>query len=352
MHVVTYPTAQHLVPVERIAIQRAPKLPGLWTTRPLGWQKVVLDLLLIWVLYRVVRDERIQVIHAHNIEGPLVAFVVRWLTGVPVVYHAHNALSDELPCYARSRFGGWLAVWLGAYVDRRIAGAADYSIALSDRLGAFLAMRGAAGRVAVIPPGVGRIKGAGGERPPRASGALVMYAGNLDAYQDLDVLLDGFARVRALTPSARLVLVTHRGAEATERGRAAEWRAHPGVEVVVAATFAAAVRALRAADVVVCPRGSWSGFPIKVLNYMRLGLPVVHARASAHSIEHEVSGLLFDDRKAAALAEAVLRVLRDRKLGERLGRQARAVARERHAWGGLLPRVAAVYESVTGGTGT
>ena len=115
VHVVTYPTAQHLAPVERIAIHRVRKLPGLWTAHPFGWQKVVLDLLLAWTLLGVVRRERIEVIHAHNVEAPLVAFLVRWLTGVPVVYHAHNALADELPCYFRARAAR--AVWRA---DRRV----------------------------------------------------------------------------------------------------------------------------------------------------------------------------------------------------------------------------------------
>src|SRR5688572_1319526 len=80
VHVVTYPTAEHLVAVSRIAIHRVPKVPGLWTTRPLGWQKIVLDLWLLWRLYRTVREQHIQIIHAHNLEGPILGYIVRWLT--------------------------------------------------------------------------------------------------------------------------------------------------------------------------------------------------------------------------------------------------------------------------------
>ena len=121
VHVVTYPTAQHMVAVRRIAIHRVPKVPGFWTASPFGWQKIVLDLLLVWLLYRVVRRERIQVIHAHNVEGPFIGFLVRLVTGVPVVYHAHYALSDELPCYFRGRVPRRLAGRLGSFFDNRLA---------------------------------------------------------------------------------------------------------------------------------------------------------------------------------------------------------------------------------------
>lgn len=345
VHVVTYPTAEHLVAVKRIAIHRVAKVPGLWTTRPLGWQKVILDLWLLWRLYRVVREQQIQLIHAHNLEGPILGYMVRWLTGVPVVYHAHNALSDELPCYASSRFMKRVLRFVGVELDRRIAAAADFSIALTDRLGAFLAARGAAGRVVVVPPGVRPLRAI--ERPGarRNLGPTIMYAGNLDPYQDLRVLLAGFDRVRSTEPQARLVLVTH--ATATRRrGELRTLSTRAGVSVRVVPTFAAVLDALRDADVVVCPRGTWSGFPIKVLNYMALGRPIVHARASAHPIDDGATGLIFPDNDARALAQRIMRVLREADLAQRLGRQARAVAREQYSWVRLLPAVVDVYRRV------
>src|SRR5262245_9835426 len=181
VHVVTYPTAQHLTPVERIAIHRAAKLPGLWTTRPFGWQKLILDVLLAWRLWQVVRRERIDVIHAHNLEAPLVAYLVRWLTGVPVVYHAHNALADELPCYFKRRPLRRVAEWIGAILDGRLARAATHTIALSDRLAAYLAARGAAGRITAIAPPASRLM-INEPAPRRERAPLIMYGGNLDPY--------------------------------------------------------------------------------------------------------------------------------------------------------------------------
>jgi protein involved in polysaccharide export with SLBB domain/glycosyltransferase involved in cell wall biosynthesis len=347
VHVVTYPTAQHLTPVARIAIHRVAKLPGLWTARPFGWQKVILDVLLAWVLWRVVRQQRIDVIHAHNLEAPLIAFLVRWLTGVPVVYHAHNALADELPCYVGQALRR-LARAVGAGLDRRLAGAADHTIALSDRLAAYLAVRGGAGRVSAIAPAAARLAVAeAAARRERAP--VIMYGGNLDPYQNLDCLLHGFARLRAVEPQARLVLVTHATAHPKTEARAARLAGQPGVAVQVVNSFAAAMRALSGADVLVCPRASWSGFPIKVLNYMVLGRPIVHARASAHALEDGVTGVLYDDGDAGALAKALLRVVRDPALAAQLGRQARSVARERFATARALTRLAAVYEHVIDG---
>ena len=346
VHLVTYPTAQHIVPVERISIHRVPKFPFLWTARPFGWQKVVLDLLLCCLLFRVVRRERVQVIHAHNLEGPLIAFVVRFFTGVPVVYHAHNALSDELPCYFRSPAARLMAGQLGSFLDRRVARRADFSIALSDRLAAFLAVRGAAGRVATVAPAVGRMPI---RKPTRAKSDkefVIMYAGNLDPYQNLPCLLEGFGRVAAAEPRARLVLVTHKGAHLETQQRAIALARRPGVSVRLVNTFAAASRELHEADVLVCPRTSWSGFPIKVLNYMAVGRPIVHARASAHAVEDGVSGLLFTDTDSLSLSGAILRIARDPALAAQLGRRAQIAVRDRYGWRRVLPHIVEVYDQV------
>lgn len=351
VHVVTYPTAQHLVPVERISIHRVPKLPALWTARPFGWQKLVLDLLMLLVLARVVRRKKIEVIHAHNLEGPLLAYLVRAFTGVPVVYHAHNALTDELPFYFRSAVMTGIARRLARILDARVARWADHSIALSGRLASFLAVRGAAGRVTVIPPAIA--PAAARDHPVAAARnrPTIVYAGNLDRYQNMECLLAAFDRVCAAEPRARLVLLLHRAADPRVARRAARLARLPGVSVRTVATFAAAARVLRGADILVCPRTSWSGFPIKILNYMAAGRAIVQARGSAHAIEDGVSGLLFDDGDPGALAKALLRVIRDPQLAERLGEGARAVLRQRFLWPRVLPRVLDVYAMVIANLG-
>ena len=55
------------------------------------------------------------------------------------------------------------------------------------------------------------------------------------------------------------------------------------------------------------------------------------------------TGLLVPPRDAAALREAVERLLGDRELRERLGRAARERARERFGWDGVIERTLEVY---------
>lgn len=347
IHVVTYPSAQHIAPVERISIHRVPRLPLVAAIpAPISWQKFLLDVLLVFSLWRVVRQHDIEVLHAHNIEAPYAAFLVRLVTGVPVVYHAHNAMMDELPYYFRSRRVKALARTVGRWLDSTVARRADHVIALTSRLGAYLAVRGAAGRVSKIPPGVYLTRKTISTGGDRTGGARIVYAGNLDHYQNIECLVDAFERICAAEPRSRLVFLLHQAPHLRGAQRVDGLSSRPGISVRSLGTLGAVSKELRNADVLVCPRTSWSGFPIKILNYMAAGRPIVQARSTAHVLEDGKQALFFEDGDPGSLAKAVLKVTRDQALAEALGIQGRDLLEREYGWPAILPKIEEVYRIV------
>jgi glycosyltransferase involved in cell wall biosynthesis len=311
-----------------------------------GWRRLVHDIGLGINLYRVVRQEGIDVIHAHNYEAPVCAYVTRWLTGVPVVYHTHNALSDELQTYAGSRLSRTLARRIGQLLDRQVPRRADFTIALTPDLEDFLHSCGVRpSRVGVVPPGVAMETPVSGPRPgAEGRGFVVAYAGNLDRYQDLDVLFRAFLDFRRQVQNASLLIITH---EQVWRRRAG-WRLEELVvrgfaRVVVAPTFADARGWLERSDVLVCPRSSWSGYPIKLLNYMATGKPVVAAEGSAKGITDGLNGLIFRDRDPQHLAAQLRRLHGDYELQQRLGAAARIALSKNHDRKKIASEIAQIH---------
>jgi 1,2-diacylglycerol 3-alpha-glucosyltransferase len=350
VHLVAYPYGENLVAVRRIFIHRTRVPRFVRAVDRIGWRKIILDVCLMWTLYRVVRRERIQVIHAHNYEGPLIGYLVRAVTGVPVVYHSHNALSDELVYYFKGRWRR-VARWVGQWLDRQVPRRADFSIALTPELEGFLRAHGVPeDRVATIPP-VGApaavLESAANGGEGFGSRFVVMYAGNLDPYQDLDVLARGFEIFRQHERSALLAVVTH---EANWLGRIdahLERLVQSGeARVIVAPAFSVVRRLLAVADVLVCPRSSWSGFPIKLINYMAAGRPVVAAEGSAKGIVDEETGLVFRNRDAQALAAALRRLSGDAALRRRLGERAQAASSAAPGWTAAIAQILRVYAQV------
>ena len=351
VHLVTYPRGENLVPIRGIFLHRL-RLPRcLGGSRGLGWRKVALDICLGIGLFRVVRRHGIDVIHAHNYEAPLISYVVRWLTGVPVVYHSHNALSDELEYYVRPGWRRAVARRVGRLLDRHVPRRADFSIALTTELAVFLRRHGVADtRLAVIPPG--GVHAVASELPTGEADAfgdafVVMYTGNLDPYQDLDVLCDAFAKVHRAGGNAILVLVTHEPGWRVRADDRLTALVDAGVaRVIVAPAFAVVRRLMTRADVLVCPRSSWSGFPIKLMNYLAAGRSIVVAEGSAKGIVDQQTGLVFRNRDADGLAQILTALRADPALRERLGTNARAAASAVPGWERVAAQVEGIYARV------
>jgi glycosyltransferase involved in cell wall biosynthesis len=303
---------------------------------PVGWPAIVRPLFdgaLAAQLDRFVRREHPAVLHAHNYEGLAAALIVRRLRRVPVVFHSHAVLADELPQYAPSR-GPWrrLARRLGAWCDRTLPRLADQVVVLSDDVARYLRGCGVrAERLSVVPPGLAPEALVATRRPS----PHVIFAGNLDPYQGIDLLLDAWTQAR-LPAAVGLSFVTH----APARGLAAEIarrRLGGAVRIVRACSVAEVAAELATGAVGVSPRRSWSGFPIKTLNYMASSLATIALAPSAKGVVSGETGWVVEDDGASALAETLRAALGDLTECVRRGRAARMALAEGHAWAQLAP---------------
>lgn len=315
VHVACYAESNGTPDVPGVHIHRAGgALRGFKAWLPWIVWKGLNDVALAWQLRRLLREKPPEVIHAHNYEGPLVAWIARWPGRTPVIYHAHNVLSDELPSYGRTTWGKALRASVGAWLDRQIPRRAQLVVALSRAQAAYLRSCGVCeSRLRVCPPPRSRTLGAKGEGRvglQSASHWVVGYAGNFDAYQDLAVLARAIELLREEGGEPTLLLVTHE--RPGKRGLPVEARrlvAAGAARIVWAAGKAEAMEVMGRAHVLVCPRASWSGFPIKLVNYAALGSPILLSESVARSIGWPEPASVFPDRNPLALA-AVLRQLR------------------------------------------
>ncbi|MCC6767243.1 MAG: glycosyltransferase family 4 protein [Deltaproteobacteria bacterium] len=337
-----------------LPVRRIPRMAGL---RAVGSgpraAKLVLDAALLVRLVRVIEGEGIEVIHAHNYEAALVGLVARRLTGVPLIYHSHNALAEELPTYFRSRTARRLARAVGAVADREVPRRADRCIAICRELVGFLRARGVDERaIALIAPGGSpeefpacsradvaaiRDRFGFGERP------VLLYTGNVDGYQNLDLLLESIGLVRRSVGDALLVLATH----AAPRDLPPRLRRLPdGVRLVSAGDFATVRDLILVADLALCPRREWSGFPMKLLNYMAAAKAVVVSAGSAKAVRDGVNGVVVDVDGPQAYAAAVVALLADPLRRRALGAAARRTVEDEYGWERVIDQVESTYEAV------
>jgi glycosyltransferase involved in cell wall biosynthesis len=156
-----------------------------------------------------------------------------------------------------------------------------------------------------------------------------LYSGRLSSEKGLDTLLDAWKIVAAQIPSARLLIAGAGGAFRNVEPQLREQHTRLGLESSV--DFRGHVDNvadyLRACDVFVLPTRT-EGMSNSLVEAMAAGVPIVTSDIPSHAgvIDHESEALLVKPDDAPALAQALLAVLQDATLAQRLARAARARA--------------------------
>ena len=153
------------------------------------------------------------------------------------------------------------------------------------------------------------------------SGAEVVFAGTLNANKGITRVLEGWPRVLARQPAARL----HVFGRGTTGFRRADLAAGLSDAIRPTVTFHGQVdrtrvlEAFRRARVAVFP-SLVEAFAVAPLEAMSQGCPTVFTRGGSgpELIDHEHNGLLVNPRDPVEIAEMILRVIHDGELAERL----------------------------------
>jgi glycosyltransferase involved in cell wall biosynthesis len=282
-----------------------------------SWAKLALDVLLARRLRALVAATKPDWVVAHHVEAAL-ACVAAGISRFAFV--AHTSMRDELGFYLPP-FMGSTCNRAGAQLDRFLCRKASRVFAVSPLLADELS-RQADTKVHVlrlpwfVPPPADAEERAVARRTLGLAGAdeVVLYAGNLDAYQGLPVLFESLRRVACQRPRVQLVLAT----QDTRAARIARELGSLRVHIAPLADERDRRLVHAAADVVAVPRASAGGFPVKLLDALARGARVVAARRAAAGFACGEACTLVSDDDAQAFARALTAQLaaRDRTTHE------------------------------------
>jgi 1,2-diacylglycerol 3-alpha-glucosyltransferase len=355
VHVITYPFGQDLsvgnAKLHRVGPEQKSREPSAGPSTA----KIFLDLQMLREICRVVRDEKIDLIHAHNYEGALLGLFAKVITGRPMIYNAVNLMSDELATYRFIR-PAFVANWIAKLLDWFVPIFPNHIIAVTTELYQWLVKRGVPPeKVSMIPCGMRPAMFANAD-PNRfrakygiSSEPIVMYTGINNAFQRIDLLLRAFSVVLEQEPSARLLVVSPLNNEPdlpANQALARELGIADRVTWIGPHTLAELPDYIAMATVTVVPRTESPGHPIKLLNYMISGRPIVCFAGAAKGVTHLHDALLVPDHDWRAMGQAIVQLVRDSDLAKRLGANARETAINNFDWELLSAKVADVYGKV------
>jgi glycosyltransferase involved in cell wall biosynthesis len=306
----------------------------------------VYDPALALKVWKVLGSSRFDVIHAHHLEGLLVALPARARHGVPVVYDAHTMLSSELPSYGPG-FTKRIVSTVGRWFDGVIPNSADHvasvTVDIKDRLTARHGL--SPDRVSVVTNGVEtecfRV-----EVPPRPDDGVkrLIYTGTLAPYQDVDLLLEAFAVARRWRKDLRLQLAVS-SPFAPYEALVTKLGIRDAIEIIPD-NFEELPRQLAESTMAVLPRMHCDGIPQKLLNYMAAGKGIVCSEGSAKVMEHERTGLVVPNGDVNAFAASIVRLAADTDYANTLGAAAREYVERNYSWDQAAERLERIYSSL------
>ncbi|MCE9646575.1 MAG: glycosyltransferase family 4 protein [Chloroflexi bacterium] len=347
VHVVTYHLGQKMDGLP-FPIHRIPQIATYHKYSPgPTYQKVVLlDTLLSRLLFKVVREQQVDLIHAHHYEGMLASLPVARLARIPLVFDIHTLLSTELPHYpvglpasVLRRLGNLFDHWLPPKADHIVAVTKTIRERLISEIGI------PESRVTTVYTGIEADHFAA--RPDSLSeteSTSLIYDGNLAPYQGIDLMLRAFRRVLDRRPSVTLKLITN-SPLASYSGLIDSLDLKRSLEILPADYFKLPYQ-LHSAMIALSPRVECDGLPLKVLNYMATGRAIVAFEGSAEILVHEKTGLVIPNGDVEAFASSILRLLDEPDLARRLGAEACSNVMEFFIWEDSVKLLEEIYARV------
>ena len=300
-----------------------------------------------WRMWRLLRSERIDVIHAHwLLPQGLIAALLQSLPGrkVPFVVTSHGA-----DLYA---LRGGLLEALKRFVLRRSAAATVVSSAMLEKLAG---MGVAAGKITVLSMGVDVSSRFGVDAGVARSGDEILFVGRLVDKKGVQHLIRALPGVLARRPGTRVTIGGFGPEEAALRALVE----HLGLQSVVSFLGAlpqAELPALyRRAAVFVAPfvraeSGDQEGLPVALMEAIACGCPVVAGDvAGLHDLLGEYAAeVALDPRDEAALAERIVGVLSNPDAARERALRMGAHVRRRFDWDAIASGYEAILADAVG----
>jgi glycosyltransferase involved in cell wall biosynthesis len=315
---------------------------------------------------KIDRKEKFDVLHAHGAGGALMALKSR-STSNKLIITSHGLPPSYLTKnYSTPNFNfndGLKKIFAEEIVERigrYLYNLADHNIAVSKHVANEVhnTYKVKWDRITVIPNGINPEKFF---RKPLlkskligTSDPLILFVGRWGASlgKGLHYLVEAFAKVQRNFPNVKLVVVGEYNRESYYAQRIFHLCKKLNIDSSVFFTgllFPNDVRKYYASSEVFVLSSIYEGLPMTLLEAMASALPVVASEGphlpTSELIENGVTGLLYDAGNVNQLSDAIIRVLNDKTLAERLGTNAKAHVEKFFNWRVIAEKTLQIYNS-------
>lgn len=317
--VITYPLGRD-VSYENIAFYRTRSLPFIRYIRPgFSWKKVICDGFMLFRALRFASKRRYDIVHAIE-ESVFIALFLRCIFRIPYIYDMDSSLVDQM--IERYPFLSLFKSFF-RFFEKLAIQKAQSVLPVCQAL-ANKALQYRSGGVHVLQD-VSLLSQDGSKSMPHLRDELqikdliVMYVGNLESYQGIDLLLESF-KLALGEGRGTLVII---GGGVLDIGKYREKAACMGIQRNVHFLGPKPVGELYGylsqADILISPRIKGANTPMKLFSYLHSGKPVLATDLETHTQILTDQVAMLASPNPEAFSKALMKLVENVELREKLG---------------------------------
>ncbi|BHH85650.1 glycosyltransferase family 4 protein [Desulforhopalus sp. 52FAK] len=314
-----------------VHIHRTPSIWGIHNIPPsISWKKIVCDVLMFFKGLSLLRTHNFKLVHAVE-ESVFLAMVYKLLFRIQYIYDMDSSLAlqlvEKMPFLRplNSVFQSFEKVAIkgscgvvavcGALEEIALAHAPEkYVVRLEDI--SFL------DHASVVGDNL--------REKYKISGPLMLYVGNLEGYQGIDLLFEGFRLASDRGCRGNIVIIGGTETAIAEyRERASKLEIDQNVYFCGPRPIEKLGHYLAQADILLSPRDQGNNTPMKLYSYLDSGKAILATDLLTHTQVLSSEFACLVPPTPEGMAGGIARLLGDSRLTKRLGRKGRRVAQER-----------------------
>lgn len=334
--------------IDGVTIHRIANIKWVKNIRPgLSWKKIICDLFVLIKMLELKKKHHFDLVHAVE-EAVFLAKIFKTLYGMPFIYDMDSSLSeqvaDKVPALGFCR-----------YFMERVE-----KYAIKDSLGIVAVCGSLEEKVKRMVPDsmVVRLEDISllndnkvGEEDVKAAcnitGLCMLYVGNLEKYQGIELLLHSFSLTLKETTMADLVII---GGTESDIFLYKKLTKELGIDAKVhflgPRDLGLLGYYLKQADILVSPRTHGHNTPMKIYSYLASGIPILATQLPTHTQVLDSSVACLAPANKKAMAKQMIDLITNKELREQIGKNGKRLAEEKYSLQAFHLKVKDFYAAV------
>lgn len=333
---------------KRIRHYRIPNIPFVRNIQPgFSWKKLVADFAMFFKILKLLSRNDYDLVHAVE-EAVFFALLFKYLFKIPYVYDMDSSLSrqmiEQLPWLAP--FSSVLDFFQGIAVKNATA-----IVAVCDAIADDIAKHDPKKVVVLYDFSLLEDSSSqeGEDLKAQVGGAepILMYVGNLQPYQGVDLLLESFTLAVKDTKIGRLVIVGGTTKDINKyQEKVRELEIGARVHFLGPKPLEQLGSYLSQADVLVSPRTRGYNTPMKIFSYLSSGKPVLATNILSHTQALSGQAAILAEPRSEEFARAITTLVSDRELRLRVGLAGQQLVQEKYSHAVFLNLLNDLYDGL------